>query len=665
MHARRTNARDHKTTTHSAFNSPHIPPRLNPTAVAAKGSLPRLFALLLLLMLPAAVQAQFNYTTNEGTITITGYTGPGGEVTIPDTIDGLPVTSIGRTAFYNSTSLLSIAISDSVTNIGELSFLGCVRLTNVVIPKNVRSIGSRAFNSCSSLDGFTVDAMNPFYSSVDGILFDKSQSILVQYPNGRIQSDYSIPTNVAAIGDYAFIRCAGLKNVTIGSDVGKLGEYAFKGCSNLTSITIPDSVTNIGGYAFQLCVGLTNVTIGNGVSDIGNQAFSECYSLPTVKIPNSVTNIGLYPFGLCFSLTEIVVEGQNTAYSSVDGALFNKAKTVLVEYPTGKVGGYAIPGGVASIGNYAFDHCTNLTGISMPESVTSIGYGVFFLCASLGAITVDTHNPVFSSSDGVLFNTSGTTLIQFPGGRAGAYMIPGGVTSVASDSFTDCINITNVTIPASVTNFGYSMFSRCSSLAAITVDPLSPAFSSLDGVLFDKYQTNLVRCPGAKSGDYRIPDSVSRINDYSFDYCPRLTSVTIPAAVRTIGHFAFLGCPNLASVYFEGDAPVLLSTPFTDHETLYYLPGAAGWPQTLSGRPTAVWNPAIQTTDASFGVRSNEFGFNIKWASDMVVTVEACTNLATPVWSAVGTNTLTDGSSYFSDPQWTNHPARFYRLRSP
>ena len=84
----------------------------------------------------------------------------------------------------------------------------------------------------------------------------------------------------------------------------------------------------------------------------------------------------------------------------------------------------------------------------------------------------------------------------------------------------------------------------------------------------------------------------------------------------------------------------------------------------LTGLPTVLWNPQVQN-DASFGVQTNQFGFNITGSSNLVIVVEACTNLANPVWQPVQTNTLTGGSSYFSDPQWTNYPARFYRLRSP
>jgi hypothetical protein len=164
-----------------------------------------------------------------------------------------------------------------------------------------------------------------------------------------------------------------------------------------------------------------------------------------------------------------------------------------------------------------------------------------------------------------------------------------------------------------------------------------------------------------------ILDNVTNIGVEAFLGCQNLASVTIARSVNNIGGQAFISCPKLAGVYFEGNAPANVnSNVFTyDKATVYYLPGTTGWGTTFAGLPTAVWHPRMETNDASFGVRTNQFGFNIKWGSGMTIVVEASTELANPVWSPVGANTLTSGSSYFSDPEWTNYPVRFYRLRSP
>src|ERR1035441_6326031 len=276
--------------------------------------------LLLLLTVPAVVQAQFSITTNNGAITITGYTGPGGAVTIPSMINGLPVTGIGDQAFVYCTSLTSVTIPNSITNIGNLAFYYCVSLTAI-----------------------TVDTNNPAYSSVAGVLFNKSQTTLIECPGGKAGS-YTIPHGVASIGDWAF-------------------EYGYR----LTNVVIPDSVTDIGSRAFYGCGGLTNVTVPISVTSIGDQAFSSC-----------------------FNLTTITVDTNNPAYSSVAGVFFNKSQTTLIKCPDGKAGGYTIPNGVTSIVDYAFSDCHNLTSVTISNSVTSIGTAAFEDCTSLTNVTIGT-----------------------------------------------------------------------------------------------------------------------------------------------------------------------------------------------------------------------------------------------------------------------------------
>ena len=148
---------------------------------------------------------------------------------------------------------------------------------------------------------------------------------------------------------------------------------------------------------------------------------------------------------------------------------------------------------------------------------------------------------------------------------------------------------------------------------------------------------------------------VTSIGDMAFYQRTNLTNVTIPDSVTSISNYAFSSCTSLTGVYFQGNAPSVGTDVFffDNKATVYYLPGTTGWGATFGGRPAALWKPQVLTSDASFGVRTNQFGFNITWASGWVVVVEACTDLANPIWSPVGTNTLPGGSSYFSDPEWT------------
>jgi BspA type Leucine rich repeat region (6 copies) len=482
----------------------------------------------LVLTLPVELKAQFTFTTNNGSITITGYTGSDGNVVIPPSINGYPVTSIGNGAFY-LTTIINVTIPNSVTSIGDDAFADCTSLTSVTIPNSVTIIGDYAFYGCTSLTNITVDAQSVFYSSVNGVLFDKSQTTLVEYPAG-LAGNYTIPNSVTSIGAEAFFYCSSLTSVTIGNGVTSIGQWAFAYCSSLTSVTIPNSVTSIGNGAFTYCYNLTSVTIGNSLTSIGDAAFS-----------------------YCSGLTNIAVNTANPSYASSAGVLFNKSLILLIQYPGGLVGSYAIPNSVTSIGDYAFYGCTGLTSVTIPNSVTSIGQYAFSYCSGLTSVTIGNS-----------------------------------VTSIGNGAFTHCYNLTNVTIPNSVTS---------------------------------------------------------------------------------IGQYAFYGCTSLAAVFFAGNAPSDDGTVFDgDPAKVYYLPGTTGWGSTFGSCPTAQWylpNPLILSQNASFGMHSNLFGFTISWATNISVVVEACTNLADPVWQRVQTNTLTGGTNYFRDSNWTNYPARFYRVSAP
>lgn len=160
---------------------------------------------------PVHVHAQFTFSTNNGAITITGYTGPGGAVSIPDTINGFPVTSVGSSVFERCTNLESVTIPDSVVSVGESVFDFCTKLRTVTLGNSVNKIGYSAFFSCTNLTSIIVDASNSSFTSIDGVLFSKSATILITCPGGKSGS-YVVPNGVTTIGDYAFYSCNRLIN---------------------------------------------------------------------------------------------------------------------------------------------------------------------------------------------------------------------------------------------------------------------------------------------------------------------------------------------------------------------------------------------------------------------------------------------------------------------
>ena len=353
-----------------------------------------------LLTLSLTAHAQLTYTTNNGAITITGYSGDISYLTIPDTIDGLPVKTIGYAAFQLRPDLKS-----------------------VTIPSNVDIIGDRAFAYCKNLSAISVDQANQSFSSAGGILFNKNQTTLLQYPSLSLGAIYTIPSSVTTIGDYAFL-----------------------GCHGLSSVAIPDTVTAIGNYAFDICASLTNVTIGTGVSTIGIAAFYSCTNLAGVTVDDS-----------------------NPFYSSVGGILFNKSQTDILLYPISREGdSYIIPNSVTTVESFAFDYCTSLTNLTIGRNVALIFNSPFSRCYNLTAFSVDDANSTFSSVGGILFNKSQTELYQYPISREGSsYTTHSTVTNIWSSAFFDCTNLTSVSIGSSVTDIGYYAFYQCNNLKAV------------------------------------------------------------------------------------------------------------------------------------------------------------------------------------------------------
>ncbi|MBD5156644.1 MAG: leucine-rich repeat domain-containing protein [Butyrivibrio sp.] len=311
----------------------------------------------------------------DGTAEIMGYDGKETELTIPESIGGKKVTSIGHNAFHGCSGLTRVEIPESVIGIGDDAFSFCSGLTRVEIPESVTYIGYSAFEGCS---GLTRVEIPESVTSIGYAAFEetawledkRNENSLVIVNNILIdgqtaEGPVSIPKGVTSIGVGAFGGCSGLTRVEIPESVTSIETWAFYGCSGLTRVEIPESVTSIGDYAFYFCSGLTRVEIPESVTSIGYAAFEGCSGLTSVEISNGVTSIENRAFKGCSGLTSVEIPESVTyiGYSAFEGC----SGLTRVE----------ISNGVTSIEDRAFKGCSGLTRVEIPESVTNIGYSAF------------------------------------------------------------------------------------------------------------------------------------------------------------------------------------------------------------------------------------------------------------------------------------------------
>ncbi|HTL55010.1 MAG TPA: leucine-rich repeat domain-containing protein [Candidatus Limnocylindrales bacterium] len=281
------------------------------------------FTLALLWVVPVSVYSgDYKCITNQGTLTITAYTGPGGGVTIPDRINGLAVTCIGNGAFLFCDNLTSVTIPQTVTTIGHYAFNCCCGLTTLNLPDNVTNVGDSAFQYCT---GLTNVVIGKGVSSITRYEFDGCTSL----------ASVTILPNITSIGDYAFRSCTSLTNVTIANTITNIGTFAFGFCSGLSCVSLPDSLYGIGDFVFYHCTNLINVTLGSGITNISSHMFDGCAYLRSLTIPSSITSIGDYAFSYCSSLTAVYFKGDAPL---VDSPVFAGDDNVVVYYWPGSCG---------------------------------------------------------------------------------------------------------------------------------------------------------------------------------------------------------------------------------------------------------------------------------------------------------------------------------------
>ena len=451
------------------------------------------------------------------------------------------VKSIGSAVFRDCAALKTVVLEEGVEYIGKFAFEDCAWLNTIAIPDSVTYMGEKMLNRCNRVENLTFARLGQGTYLGKDEYDDEGADILQELFAG----DWFLPDSLKTVtvtdelGANAFSSCYKLTSVTLGDGITTIPDRAFYGCKALTQMPMSDKMTAIGDAAFSGCTSLTDIVIGKNVKTIGEEAFYGC-EMTSVVIPNGVTHIGDSAFYMCQNLKSITLPdslvsvGPNTFWNTafqqdetnwVDDVLYIDNHLISV----GDIEGtYTVKSGTKSIASHAFFRCDKLTKVVLPNGLLTISDSAFDECTALTNVTIP---------DSVV------TIGEFAFAECEALtdmVIPNNVTTIGKQAFWYCSSLETVSIPASVTSMGGGVFSGCESLISITVDPGNTVYCSVEGVLYDKAMTTLMRYPRQKKDTwFVIPAGVTNINDGAFAYFSNLVNLTIPKSLTRVGSSAF------------------------------------------------------------------------------------------------------------------------------
>lgn len=416
--------------------------------------------------------------------------------------------------------------------ISKRAFEGCKELGKIEFPNSLRRIEEMAFLDCVAL------------------------------------SEISITGSIEFVGKFAFSGCVGLNEVLINVDSEEIyiHRHAFLGCENIKKVTVSDGFDI--SELFHLS-DITEIVITEGSITIDEDFLRNCSELTTLRIPASIEEIHEEAFSGCENLRNIFVAPSNQFFTTRDGILYDKAVAELIFVPRNFTGTLAMPNSVERVRKNALNDCSGIETLVLSDALKELPF--FSGCDLLTAFSCN-NNSVYSTVDGLLYNTEKTELLRCPSCREETFVVPPFVKRIGSNAFHGCNKINHVLLPNSLLSIGESAFWHCSSISEITIpksvceiagNAFSKSVSKInvsgdnekyytDGtILYDRTNSSIVFACRNIKGEIRIPEGTSIIDVYAFYDCEQITSVVFPTSLKEIKDGAFMGCENLESVLFN------------------------------------------------------------------------------------------------------------------
>lgn len=521
------------------------------------------------------------------------------DLIIPATYNDLPVTCIAENALKNCDEILSVSIPSSVMQIEAHAFENCSNLKTLSIPESIVTIGFDAFLGCdniydvhiSSLDAWcAIDFASPdanplryayglYLGSdaepIDELVINGSSKKISKYAfYGYVKlTSVGIYEGVTCIEDCAFYDCTNLALISLPNGISYIGSCAFyntayynqtsnwqsdalysdnyllhvksteakkytvksgttliassalRSCFNLTEIELPGTLLHIGDDAFYDCAQLTTITLPSSLAKLGHRAFYNCTKLASINVPDSVEALGDDVFKACYSLQTVSLGANLTAIG--DGCFSHCVKLTSV----------VIPDKVTHLGEHIFEYCSNLTSMKVGANVLEIPCEAFYNCYNLNNIVFGAKVERFGAR--CFYNCS----------QISALTLPDALISIGDEAFRNCGNLKTLRIGKALNEIGSYIFSHCGSLDWIDVDQYNESYTQINGNLYNKDETILIKYAGGRpDSSFYIPYSVVEVMPEAFDNARSLTLINISDRLSTIGIGAFSSCVSLGDI---------------------------------------------------------------------------------------------------------------------